>query len=982
MNISYGLHKNFVGQLNKVREKYGEQLMELNGIGMKQLGYTDFINNFIKTKTTAADISIDANSNVSVMDMSTMLKEMFKPQEKLLSLNKIYLEMIEDWGLIDTNNWIEQELIGGLYLHDGYEASFLPYCYNYSMKDLVEKGMVFDEILKAESPKHLDSFNQHVLEFVGYATNRQSGSVGLGDYLVWSYYFWYKDKKNQYMGITDFEIYKNQQFQMFVYALNQSWAKNNQSAFSNVSLFDRNYLISLFAEEKFPDGTDIIDHCEEIISYQKDFLNWLKIERSKKLLTFPILSAALLYQEEKFIDEDFARFISDHIYIWKDISIMSENDITSMSSCCFTKDTKVLVDKNGIIESCRMDQIENGEKVKLYNRNKWDIGKKIELPNKKMLKITTHNGQEIITTYDHIHVTEEGNKAAINLTTENYLCFNEKEILNLSNKKYPMEDNYLFGKLIGIICGDGNFDMRENMIANIKFCLNYNTKQHLVSDIEIVLNNYDLCLSEYISNSGIGESVPIYGIVNKNNEKNKYRIIFMNLIETFIHIGTAHQKYLTNECLNMSNEFKQGILDGYYQTDGGTSNRIYSVNKKLIDTFGEIINTIGYCFNIDVDNRKKTLGGKLSDNPIFCIRFYKKSIKSQRPYYIRKNGEIFFRIKNIELYDYNDTVHCFEMEDIQNQYFMLSNGLLTHNCRLKSSAKTLGLFNSVAGSNLSIGSIKVSTINMNRIALDSNCDKEKFLDILRLRTELNLKMLKTHRKIISKNIEKGLLPIYTNGLMKLANQYSTFGIASFGDMMETLGLLKKDAFENYYYDSEAYEFGETVFKIIDETIDNFKFDFMINKEQIPAEGMAVTVLKKDKIFYPDKITTNLYSNQWLSLSKQSTMMAKIESASIFDKYCSGGSMLFINVEGQFNNKEQTWSLINLIAKNNVVTFNIVTKINICENEHNYTEISNICPICGAIKKDEATRIVGYYTRRSKWQKERKEEERIWFNFNN
>ena len=64
----------------------------------------------------------------------------------------------------------------------------------------------------------------------------------------------------------------------------------------------------------------------------------------------------------------------------------------------------------------------------------------------------------------------------------------------------------------------------------------------------------------------------------------------------------------------------------------------------------------------------------------------------------------------------------------------------------------------------------------------------------------------------------------------------------------------------------------------------------------------------------------------------------------------------------------------------VVTFNIVTKINICENEHNYTEISDICPICGEAKKDEATRIVGYYTRRSKWQKERKEEERKWFNF--
>ena len=92
MEIRYGLNKNFVAQLHKAKEKYGDRILDFNGIGEKQLGYTEFIDTFIKTKTTTADAEsgIDANSNVSTLDMSTLLSEMFKPQQKLLSLNKIY----------------------------------------------------------------------------------------------------------------------------------------------------------------------------------------------------------------------------------------------------------------------------------------------------------------------------------------------------------------------------------------------------------------------------------------------------------------------------------------------------------------------------------------------------------------------------------------------------------------------------------------------------------------------------------------------------------------------------------------------------------------------------------------------------------------------------------------------------------------------------------------------------------------------------
>ena len=63
MYININLCKNFVTAYNRMQEKYGTDIAEINGFDDPQLSYTDFINNFID-KTTVADASIDGNSNV------------------------------------------------------------------------------------------------------------------------------------------------------------------------------------------------------------------------------------------------------------------------------------------------------------------------------------------------------------------------------------------------------------------------------------------------------------------------------------------------------------------------------------------------------------------------------------------------------------------------------------------------------------------------------------------------------------------------------------------------------------------------------------------------------------------------------------------------------------------------------------------------------------------------------------------------------
>jgi len=634
MDYKSTLYKPFVAKLNDIRSKYGEELFALCGISSDQLDMSKFMDRLINAVTTA-DASIDPNSNIATKDIDTIINETRKPELKMKSMNRLFKDMVSNYGIESANQWLEDEMTGLLYMHDGFEASFKPYCYNYSCERIAKEGMFFDQSLKAEPSNHVNTFHQHMLEFVRYATKRQSGAVGIGDFLIWSYYFFKKDKESNYLGISEWEEYKKQQFQTFIYALNQSGAKASQSAFTNVSIFDREYLVALFGDKIYPNGDLVIDNIEGIVQYQKDFLDWLKTERSKKLLTFPVLNASLLFQKGEFADQDMARFCTDHIYLWKDLPIMCEPDVTSASSCC----------------------------------------------------------------------------------------------------------------------------------------------------------------------------------------------------------------------------------------------------------------------------------------------------------------------------------------------------------RLKSDLKTMGLFNSVTGATGEIGSIKVSTVNMNRLALDCNLDKSMFLKQLEIKSILNLKILKTQRDRMQKNIDKGIMPLYSLGLMKMENQYSTFGIASFADMMESFGFLQVDEFGNEYYVDEGYEFGKKVFDIIDNSIESMNFNFLINKEAVPFEGGAITCVRKDKLIHGDKVTTNLYSNQWLSLSKNSTIDEKVKSASVFDGYCSGGAMLFINVEGEFADKDQVWNLVNSIANKGVVTINVVTNTNICENEHNYRQTTETCPICGGKKIDETTTVVGFSTRKSGWQEERRLEDRKWFSLN-
>lgn len=336
MNINIRLGKNFTSAYNKMQDKYGEEIAKINGFSDGQLSFTDFIDNFTKTDTVA-DISVDGNANVGQKDMRTLLNEMPKSHRKLLAYNKIYYELNKKYGFKVANEWLENNWTQALYTHDADTSTYKPYCYAYTLKRLAEEGLFFLKNFNYEPAKHLTTFVDFVKEFVSYNSNLTSGACGLPDLIPYMYYFWKKDCADGYYTKTP-ENYAKQNIQRFIYAVNQPAVRDSiQSAFTNVNFFDHPYLEALFGGSEFPDGSFMIDELEGIMDFQKIFLEVMSDIRSKNMFTFPVSSISMIYKNEKFEDEDFARWAIKHNMKWNDSNLFTSDSVTSLSNCCRLK---------------------------------------------------------------------------------------------------------------------------------------------------------------------------------------------------------------------------------------------------------------------------------------------------------------------------------------------------------------------------------------------------------------------------------------------------------------------------------------------------------------------------------------------------------------------------------------------------------------------------------------------------------------------
>ena len=332
MNIELKLNKDFERHLDYLKDKYGEDFWYINGVHPNQLDYSEFLDKFVQ-QDTVADTTIDPNANSNHKDIRSFMTEKGKAEDKLFGLNKIFFEIKKKWGLRTAKDWFEQEFSKGFYLNDATTASYFAYCWANDLTRLAKEGLFFLKGYNHQGPKHLTTYFDDVIEFTSFLSNRQSGAVGLPNVLIWAYYFWKKDVENGYY-LKDPDTYLRQNFQKFIYRLNQPFIRIDQSAFTNVSIFDRKYLESLFGGLEFPDGSFAIDQIEEIIQCQKVFMEVVSETRTENMFTFPVLTYSLYFKNGKFQDEEFARWCSDHNVKWSDSNFFVSDNIGVLSNCC------------------------------------------------------------------------------------------------------------------------------------------------------------------------------------------------------------------------------------------------------------------------------------------------------------------------------------------------------------------------------------------------------------------------------------------------------------------------------------------------------------------------------------------------------------------------------------------------------------------------------------------------------------------------
>ena len=305
-------------------------------------------------------------------------------------------------------------------------------------------------------------------------------------------------------------------------------------------------------------------------------------------------------------------------------------------------------------------------------------------------------------------------------------------------------------------------------------------------------------------------------------------------------------------------------------------------------------------------------------------------------------------------------------------------------CRLVNDFSKLdGFINSIGGTSLKIGSVKVNTINLRRIAIESGNNEEKYMELLEKRVRLCIEVLDVVRHIIVRDVEKGLLPNYTKGLIDIKNQYNTIGINGLYEVIRDFGYINQDSFGNKYYSEKGLDFATRILDRINEIKDSYTFDYSINVEAVPAERCAVILCQKDNALYGDKLKYQdfIYSNQWIPLMEKCSLDEKIKLGALLDKKCGGGQIAHINLETQLS-KDNAWKMLNYIASKGVIYFAFNSKISVCKNSHGFVG-SKVCPKCGNPEIDTYQRIVGYLVPSSNYSAARHKEfgKRYWFNLN-
>jgi anaerobic ribonucleoside-triphosphate reductase len=980
----------------------------------------DFIQNYIAASNAATGSKYDSNANVSNKNVVTMGQELYKDnnikQNRYIMHNKIkslYSKRLADQYIKDLESH-------RVYKHDETGTPGMPYCvaitmYPFLIDGLTKLGGV------SIAPTDLKSFCGEFINLVYSVSSQFLGAVATPEFFMYMDYFIRKDYGEDYLDKLGEKVELNAKgrtlerviencFQQVVHSMNMpAGNRGYQTVFWNVGYFDKPYFDGVFGEFTFPDGTK---PCWETLSWlQKKFMKWFNEERTKYVLTFPVETMAMLTDGHDIVDKEYADFTSQMWAEGHSFFCYLSDSPDSLSSCCFSKDQKTLTRSSKGINFMTFEELYNSKyaeakrNLTIFHNGSWVKGNIIKLPNREMYKVITSNNKEIILSDNHINVVFDGEKETSKLTTDDYLMFNTNKLDAINEKNENL--TYEQGFAIGAFLGDGSFGstFEDGSIYDINFSQNV-TKYQITQEMVTIANKQLGGSSSCVLNE-------VYNNVYPLRISSKYLASFIMRWTNWNRGTYAHNKELNLNVLEQSYEFRKGILDGWYNTDGGNSNRCYTSSPKLAEAMEVLITSLGLNSVIDISDRtdEKVIirGEEFNRNyPLYCVRWYDSGNKrSMSDVYKWKNNSIYFKIKSIEKVQYNDEIYCFEMNNIDEPYFTLPNGLITHNCRLRNSLKdsmddlnhTTHQF-SMGTASVATGSKSVMTINLNRVIQDAVrkyfievenvelndgvklddaiCrDKNKMYEYIKNEiheiTERVHKYQKAFNEIIKDFYNANMLDVYSAGFIDMKKQYLTIGVNGLTDAAEFLDL---EISPNEDYNEFVNLILETINKC---NAKDRTRECMYNTEFVPGENLSVKNYnwdKNDGYFVSTK--HSMYSSYFFN--------PEDDSLSILDKmklhgkdyvqYLDGGSAYHANIKEHLS-FEQYRQLLRVASENGTNYFTFNCKNTVC-NDCGYISkhTLDVCPHCGSHDLDYLTRIIGYLKRVSSFSEPRQGEEHM------
>lgn len=956
---------------------YREQHKQARLMSQK-LGY---IHKYINSKDSATNLSnTDDNANSGKKTVATLEGELHKDTNRFIQrcMMKELLTEIKSPYRDDYVKDLEHHYI---YQHDEV-GLFKPYCSAYSLYPLLVNGTDNIDGTKNRAPKHLSSFCGQFCNLVFLLSAQKKGAGAYGEFFNFFSYFCEKEWGENYYEKADVIITNehclhqmtigdtiDQYFQSITYYINQP-AQNRsfQSPFTNFNVFDSYYWHTMFDNFVFPDGSKA--HWDAVNWLQKRYMKWLNKERTKTLLTFPVMTVCMLTDGKDVLDKEYKDFVTTQWTEGDSFFVYLSENADSISSCCFSKDTKFLwkASTSGVHcttfeEFMNLPYNNTKENYKVFHNGSWINGDVIKLPNRKMFKVTTYNNKEFIMSDNHINLTWDGEKPTEKLTTEDYLMFNTS-VLN-PIKRGDEHLTYEQGLLIGMFIGDGtfgNYVCGDNSVHNFQLSLNEEkwtkAKPYL----------------EKLASFSVGKSYNNVLPVHCYNAKELVAFI-MRWTGNEPNHTNALNKSLNLDCLLQSIEFRKGILDGWYLTDGGNSNRCYTISKQLIDSMEILCTSLGLQTIINISDRTDEpvviRDAEFNRNyPLYCLRWYTaanhRSNKTPKKEWKKKNNSIYWKIKSIEPIKYSDDIYCIECDNCEEPYFTLPCGLITHNCRLRNEI-TDNTFSSTTGlTGVQTGSCNVMTLNLNRIVQDWKKENkakhidDNFYDASSLKTFLEkiLDRVYDYQRAYKTGLydidRQGLLPQTKAGYISLDKLYCTIGVNGLNEAARFLGL-------NVSNNKDYINFVSWILGVIKEyNRKNSSKKFRFNLELVPAESLGVKNYnwdKKDGYWIPDD--ENLYNSYIYEAHDSTSILDKIAmQGGEIAKSIDGGQASHLNLAENLD-KEQYTKLLEYAVKvgNSYITFNVPqTQCDDCGfiAKHPF----DVCPKCGSKNTTQWTRIIG------------------------